>query len=152
VLLYTVFKVVSETETFSQNFPTVSQNTVYISFTYHHQNTLKPLVTTSLGIQMEWLRSFKISLQSARSNLEKSASVLCLLYCQGLRNKDFLSRFTGIFLINIRLFCHYFWTRNATKSIKPSKDSHYSLESNKTLSHEIGSIYRLPGGDNVIKV
>jgi len=27
---------------------------------------------------------------------------------------------------------HTFWTRNATKSIKPSKDSYYSLESNRT--------------------
>jgi len=36
----------------------------------------------------------------------------------------------GISLNNSRLFCHNFLTRNATKSIKPSKNSYYSLESN----------------------
>jgi len=32
-------------------------------------------------------------------------------------------------------FGHNFGTRNARKSIKPSKDSHYSLEFKQTLSH-----------------
>ena len=57
----------------------------------------------------------------------------------------------GIFLIDIWLFCHKFWTRNATKSIKLSTDSYYSLESKKTLSHEISSIGWLPG-DEVIQI
>jgi len=33
-----------------------------------------------------------------------------------------------------------FGTRNARKSIKGSKDSNYSLESNQTLSYNIGSL------------
>jgi len=58
----------------------------------------------------------------------------------------------GVSLINIRLFYHNSWTRNATKSIKPSKDSYYVLESNKILSHKIGSIGRPPGDDDVIQM
>ena len=50
--------------------------------------------------------------------------------------------FSGISLINIQLFCHKLWTRNAKKSSKPSKDL--------SLSHKIGLIGRLPGGDDVI--
>ena len=53
---------------------------------------------------------------------------------------------------NIRLFYRNLWTRNAGKSSKPSKDTYYSLESNKTLRHEIGSFGRLPGDDDVIQM
>jgi len=42
----------------------------------------------------------------------------------------------------LRFFGHNFGTRNARKSIKGSKDSYHSLESHKTLSHEIGSVDR----------
>ena len=63
-----------------------------------------------------------------------------------------LGEFQGISLINIRLFCHNFSTRNATKSIEPSKDSYYSLESKTTLRHKIGSIGRLSGKDNVVQM
>jgi len=54
-----------------------------------------------------------------------------------------LGYFSGISVISIWLFCHNFWTRNATKSLMPSKDSYYGLNSNKTLSHEIDPIGRL---------
>jgi len=40
------------------------------------------------------------------------------------------------------IFWHNFGTRNARKSNKGSKDSHYILESNKTLSHKIDSLER----------
>jgi len=43
---------------------------------------------------------------------------------------------------NIWNFWHNFGIRNARKSIKGSKDSYYSLESNITLSHNIGSLDR----------
>jgi len=55
-------------------------------------------------------------------------------------------------LINLRYFGHTFGTRKARKSIKPSKDLHYNLESNKILIHEIGSFGRLPGVDDVIQM
>jgi len=59
----------------------------------------------------------------------------------------------GVFpLLNLRYFGHNFGTRNARKSIKPSKESYYSLEYNKILSHEIGSFGRLPGDDDVIEL
>jgi len=48
------------------------------------------------------------------------------------KNKNvyrYLGDFLGISLINIRLFCHNVSPRSATKWIKPSKDSYYSLES-----------------------
>jgi len=54
--------------------------------------------------------------------------------------------------INIRLFWHNFSTRSATKSIKPSKDSYYSLESKQTLSHKTSSIGRLPGSDDITQM
>ena len=57
----------------------------------------------------------------------------------------------GISLINIWLFCHNFWARNVGKSIKPSKDSYCSLESNEILSHEISSFGQLPGYDDIIQ-
>jgi len=37
-------------------------------------------------------------------------------------------------------------------SIKPSKESYDSLESNQILSQEIGSFGRLPGDDDVIQM
>jgi len=37
-------------------------------------------------------------------------------------------------------FLHNFRTRNTRKLIKGSEDSHYSPESNKTLSHNIASL------------
>jgi len=46
----------------------------------------------------------------------------------------------------LEFFVYNFETRNARKSIKGSKDLYYSLVSNKTLSHEIGSLI-----DDVIK-
>jgi len=58
----------------------------------------------------------------------------------------------GISLINFWLFCHNFWTRNGRTSIKPSKDTYYSLQSKQTVRHEIGSIGRLPGDDEVIQM
>jgi len=42
-----------------------------------------------------------------------------------------------ISLINLRHFGHNFGTRNARKSIKPSKDSYYSLVSNKNSSQKM---------------
>jgi len=60
---------------------------------------------------------------------------------------DFREEIAGISLINFRKFGRNFGTRYGTKSIKPSKDSYYSLESNKTLSHKIDSFGRLPGDD-----
>jgi len=42
----------------------------------------------------------------------------------------------------LKFFGHNFRTRNARKSIKGSKDSYYSLESNKTLSYNSGSLDR----------
>jgi len=42
--------------------------------------------------------------------------------------------------------------RNAAMSIKPSKDSDYSLESNKTLNHKLASFNRLPEYDDVIQM
>ena len=60
--------------------------------------------------------------------------------------------FQGIFLINLCLFCHNLWTRNARKSIKPCKDSYCGLESRKTLNHKIGRIVRLPGDDVIIQM
>jgi len=41
------------------------------------------------------------------------------------------------------MFCYIFRTKNARKSIKGSNNSYYSLESNKPLSHKIGSFGRI---------
>jgi len=57
-----------------------------------------------------------------------------------------------ISLINFRKFGHIFGTINARKSIKPSKDLYYNLESRKKLSHKIGPFGRLLGDDDVIKI
>ena len=62
------------------------------------------------------------------------------------------SEFAGISLINFRKFGHNFGNRSARKSIKRSEDSYYSLESNKTLCHNIGSCGRFPGDDDVIGI
>jgi len=43
----------------------------------------------------------------------------------------------GISLNSLWYFCHNFGTRNARKSIKPSKDSYYSLVSNKNSSQKM---------------
>jgi len=43
----------------------------------------------------------------------------------------------GISLINLWHFGHNFGTRNVRKSIKPSKDSCYSLAFNKNLSQNM---------------
>ena len=43
--------------------------------------------------------------------------------------QEFPRGLVGISLYSFWLFCHNLWTRNATKSIKPSKDSYCSLES-----------------------
>jgi len=40
----------------------------------------------------------------------------------------------------LEFFDHNFAPRNASKSIKGSKDLYYSLESNKVLSHITGSL------------
>jgi len=53
--------------------------------------------------------------------------------------------------INFQTFGHNFGTRNTTKSIKPSKDSYSSLESNKTSSDEIDSIGRFPQDIDIIQ-
>ena len=45
--------------------------------------------------------------------------------------QGFPRELVAIPIINFCLFCHNFWTRNARKSIKPSKDSYCSLESKK---------------------
>jgi len=66
--------------------------------------------------------------------------------------EEFPKEFAGISLINLRYFGHYFGTRNARLSIKPSKDSGYSLESNKILSHEMGWFGRLPEDDDLIQM
>ena len=58
----------------------------------------------------------------------------------------------GIPLNNYCLFCHNFWTRNARKSNKPSKDSYCSLELKKTLSHKIWWIVWLPGNYVIIQI
>ena len=60
--------------------------------------------------------------------------------------------FQGISLIKIRKFGHNFWTGNARKSIKSSKDSYWSLESKKTSSHQIQCLVRLPGSDVIIQM
>jgi len=39
--------------------------------------------------------------------------------------------------MSILLFCHYFNTSNARKSIKGSKSLHFSIKSNTILSHKI---------------
>jgi len=48
----------------------------------------------------------------------------------------------GISLINLWRFGHNFGTRNVRKSIKPSKDLHYSLVFNKNsnlkMAHGVG--------------
>jgi len=44
------------------------------------------------------------------------------------------------FLKYLEFLGHNFGPRNARKSIKGSNDSHYSLESNKSLSNKIGSL------------
>jgi len=44
------------------------------------------------------------------------------------------------FLKYLEFLGHNFETRNTRKSIKGAKDWYYSLESNKILSHEIGSL------------
>jgi len=58
----------------------------------------------------------------------------------------------GISRINFRTFGHNSGTRNPRKFIKGSKDSYYSLESKKNLSHKIGSFGLLPGDDDVIRM
>jgi len=71
-------------------------------------------------------------------------------YAKTISNISGISqRICGISLINFRKFGHNFRTRKARKSIKVSKDSYYSLESHKALSHEIGSFDLLPRGDDV---
>jgi len=75
-------------------------------------------------------------------------------YPKGARvpvKNHYSEEFSGISLINLWYFVHNFGTKNARMSIKPSKDSYYRLESNKTLRHEIGSFGRLPGEDDVIR-
>jgi len=62
------------------------------------------------------------------------------------------SGFEGISVINIHLFCHNVWTRNATKSIKPSKTSYYSLEPKTSLNREMFLFGRLTGDDDAIQV
>jgi len=46
-------------------------------------------------------------------------------------------------------FYHDLGSRNLRKLIKVSKDSNYSLVSNKTLSQKIGSLGWLPGPDDL---
>jgi len=53
-------------------------------------------------------------------------------------------------LFNLRYFGYNFETRNARKSFKLSKDSYYSLLSNKSLSQKNGSWRWHPGPDDVI--
>ena len=65
------------------------------------------------------------------------------------KTTQIVHKYLGYFPNYYLVICHYFWTRNATKSIKTTQDTRYSLESNKTLSHEIDSIGRLPGDDDV---
>jgi len=48
--------------------------------------------------------------------------------------QEFPRGLAGISLTNLQYFGHNFGTRNARKSIKPFKDSYYSLLSNKNLS------------------
>jgi len=59
--------------------------------------------------------------------------------------KVFPQDVSGISLINSRKFGSNFGTRNATKSIKPYKDSYYSLDKS-------GSFGRLPGDHDVIRM
>jgi len=59
--------------------------------------------------------------------------------------QEFPKKFAGISLMNLQNFGHNFGTRNTRKSIKPSKDSYYSLKSKKNLSSEIGLFVRLSG-------
>jgi len=49
-------------------------------------------------------------------------------------------------------FGHNFGTRNASKSIKPSKDSYDSLVSNKNSSQKNSSWWWHPGPDDVIQM
>jgi len=65
---------------------------------------------------------------------------------------EFHEGFLGISLNNFQKFGHNFGNRNTRKSIKPSKDSYYSLKSNKLLSHEINSFGQLPGDDDIIQM
>jgi len=55
-----------------------------------------------------------------------------------------------ISLIDLWHFGHNFGTRNARKSIKPSKDMYHSLVSNKNPSQKNGSWRWHPGPDDVI--
>jgi len=49
--------------------------------------------------------------------------------------QDFPRGLAGISLINLWYFGYNFETRNARKSIEPSKDLYYSLVSSKNSSH-----------------
>jgi len=51
--------------------------------------------------------------------------------------KEFPWGLVGISLINLQYFGRNFRTRNARKSIKPYKDSYYSLVSNKNSSQKM---------------
>jgi len=53
--------------------------------------------------------------------------------------------------MNIRQICHNFSTRKATRSIKPLNYLYYSLESNRTFGHKIGSIVELPQDVDIIQ-
>jgi len=55
------------------------------------------------------------------------------------------------FLPKNEFLSHNFVSRNDRNSIKGSKDSYYSLASNKNFSHAIGSLRRLPWDDDVIQ-
>ena len=56
----------------------------------------------------------------------------------------------GIPLIIFCLYFHNFWTRNARKSIKPSKDSYWSLESKKNFESQNPMDGSTPGSDVII--
>jgi len=66
--------------------------------------------------------------------------------------KPFHRGLVGISLINFRSFCQNVGTLNVRESIKSSKDSYCSLQSKIILSHEIGSIVRLLGDDDVMRM
>jgi len=52
--------------------------------------------------------------------------------------QEFPSGLARISPSSFQYFCHNFRTRNARKSIKPCKDSYYSLLSNKNSSQKNG--------------
>jgi len=59
--------------------------------------------------------------------------------------EDMAERFPGISLINLCSFGHDFWTRNARKSIKGSKDSYYSLEPKKLWATKSARLFDSQG-------